>query len=32
VRQAAAESLVPFKRPDGSYRLENTFRYLIAGA
>lgn len=32
VREAVAESLVPFKRADGSYRLDNTFRYLIAGA
>jgi SAM-dependent methyltransferase len=32
VREAVAESLVPFRRPDGSYLLENTFRYLIAGA
>jgi SAM-dependent methyltransferase len=32
VREAVAESLVPFRRPDGSYLLENTFRYLIASA
>jgi len=32
VRAAVAESRVPFKRPDGSYLLDNTFRYLIAEA
>jgi hypothetical protein len=32
VRAAVAESLVPFKRMDGSYLLDNTFRYLIAAA
>jgi SAM-dependent methyltransferase len=32
VREAVVGALVPFKRPDGSYRLDNTFRYLIATA
>jgi hypothetical protein len=30
VRQAIARSAEPFKRPDGSYRLENRFRYVIS--
>lgn len=32
VRTAIAEAAAPFNRPDGSYRLENRFRYLIAEA
>ena len=30
-RRTAGEASI-FKRPDGSYRLDNTFRYLIATA
>ena len=32
VREAVGESLVPFKRPDGTYLLDNIFHYLIAAA
>jgi SAM-dependent methyltransferase len=32
VREAVAESLAPFKRSDGTYLLDNTFRYLIASS
>jgi len=32
VRSAVAEALAPFRRPDGSYRLENEWRFLIAQA
>jgi SAM-dependent methyltransferase len=32
VRQAIAEAAAPFRRPGGSYRFENRFRYLIAEA
>lgn len=31
-REALAESIAPFRRPDGSFRLRNRFRYLIARA
>lgn len=31
VRVAIAAAAAPFERPDGSYRLENRFVYLIAG-
>jgi SAM-dependent methyltransferase len=30
VRRRVAEAAEPFRRPDGSYRFENRFRYLIA--
>lgn len=30
VRDAIVAACEPFKRPDGSYRFENTFRYLIS--
>ena len=30
VRDAIVAAAEPFRRPDGSYRFENTFRYLIA--
>jgi SAM-dependent methyltransferase len=32
VRETIAAAATPFRRPDGSYRLLNRFRYLIAGA
>jgi hypothetical protein len=32
VRQVLLDAAALFKRPDGSYRIENTFRYVIAGA
>jgi SAM-dependent methyltransferase len=32
VRKAIVEAAEPFRRPDGSYRFENRFRYLIAVA
>ncbi len=32
VRSAVAEALAPFRRPDGSYRLENEWHFLIAQA
>jgi SAM-dependent methyltransferase len=32
VRQAVAEAAERFRRPDGSYRIENRFRYLITRA
>jgi SAM-dependent methyltransferase len=32
VRKAIVEAAAPFRRPDGSYRIENRFRYLIAEA
>jgi hypothetical protein len=32
VRNAIRDASVAFRRPDGSYRTENTFRYLIARA
>ena len=32
VREVVRESLAPFAQPDGTYRLLNTFRYLIAQA
>ena len=32
VQEAIANILPPFKQVSGSYRLENTFRYLIATA
>jgi SAM-dependent methyltransferase len=32
VREVVRESLAPFVQPDGTYRLLNTFRYLIAQA
>lgn len=31
VRRTIAEAAAPFRLPDGSYRLHNVFRYLIAG-
>jgi hypothetical protein len=30
VRAALCEAGAPFRRPDGSYRLENRLRYVIA--
>jgi SAM-dependent methyltransferase len=30
LRAVLVESLAPFGRPDGSYRLENVFRYVVA--
>jgi hypothetical protein len=30
VRHVIADAAAPFRRPDGSYRFENRFRYLIA--
>jgi hypothetical protein len=30
VREAVRAAAEPFRRPDGSYRFENRFRYLIA--
>ena len=30
VRRVIAEAAGPFRRPDGSYRFENRFRYLVA--
>jgi hypothetical protein len=30
VRRRVADAAAPFRRPDGSYRFENRFRYLIA--
>jgi hypothetical protein len=30
VRRAIAESAAPYRRPDGSYRFENRFRFLVA--
>jgi hypothetical protein len=30
LRQVIAEAAAPFRRPDGSYRFENRFRYVIA--
>lgn len=32
VREAIAAAVAPFERPDGSYRLENRFVYLVARA
>ena len=32
VRSVVAGSLAPFRRPDGSYRLENEWHFLIAQA
>jgi SAM-dependent methyltransferase len=32
VRRAIIEAAAPFERPDGSYRIENRFRYLICRA
>jgi hypothetical protein len=32
LKQAIADGLAPFRRPDGSYRLSNEFHYLIARA
>jgi SAM-dependent methyltransferase len=31
VRAAIARAAAPFRRPDGSYRFENRFRYAVAG-
>ena len=31
-KQAIVDGLAPFRLPDGSYRLENEYRYLIARA
>ena len=30
VRRRIAAAAAPFRRPDGSYRFENRFRYVIA--
>jgi SAM-dependent methyltransferase len=30
IRRVIAETAAPFRRPDGSYRFENRFRYVIA--
>ena len=30
VREAIAEAAEPFRRPDGSYRFQNSFRYVIS--
>jgi len=32
VRKAIIQAAAPFRRPDGSYRFENRFRYLVAEA
>ena len=32
VKEAIVEGLAPFRTPEGGYRLENEFRYLIANA
>jgi SAM-dependent methyltransferase len=32
VRRTIADAAAPFRRPDGSYRFENTFLYLVAAA
>ena len=32
VRRLIVEAAEPFRRPDGSYRFENRFRYVVAGA
>ena len=32
VRRVGLEAAAPYRRPDGSYRFENRFRYLIADA
>jgi hypothetical protein len=32
VWKAISDAAAPFRRPDGSYRIENRFRYLIARA
>jgi SAM-dependent methyltransferase len=32
VRRRVAEAAAPFRRPDGSYRFENRFRYVIASS
>ncbi len=32
VRSVIAEALAPFRRPDGSYRLENEWHFLVARA
>jgi hypothetical protein len=32
VRRTIVEAAAPFRRPDGSYRFENRFRYVIAEA
>jgi SAM-dependent methyltransferase len=32
VRRTTVEAAAPFRRPDGSYRFENRFRYVIARA
>jgi SAM-dependent methyltransferase len=32
VRRTTVEAAAPFRRPDGSYRFENRFRYVIAEA
>ena len=30
VRQTVTEAIAPFRRPDGSYRMDNRFRYVVA--
>jgi SAM-dependent methyltransferase len=32
VRRTTLEAAAPYRRPDGSYRFENSFRYLVAEA
>jgi hypothetical protein len=32
VRQAIVEALAPHRAPDGSYRLENEWHYVVARA
>jgi SAM-dependent methyltransferase len=32
IRRTALQAATPFRRPDGSYRFENRFRYVIAQA
>ena len=32
VRRTIAAAAAPFRRADGSYRLENRFRYIVARA
>jgi hypothetical protein len=31
VRKAFSDAVAQFRQPDGSYRQENVFRYVIAG-
>jgi len=32
LKEAIVEGLAPYRRPDGSYRLSNEYRFLIARA